>query len=157
MVYFIQGELTKRIKIGKTGNMDQRLETLQCGSPDVLRVLKVVSGPDANDRVYHARFAVEQIYREWFEPSDRLLAFIASLPVSTFDGLTYASLGVLRRDGTQKALATRAAKHQKTIRQERRRQSLIKRRDWQVTVSVPSIWDGLITMGDYIRAKTASR
>ena len=88
MVYFIQGEQTKRIKIGKADGVLTRLKGLQCGSPDRLTVLKVLTG-ESNDRAYHNQFRADQVYGEWFSPSDALLAFIDSVVESKFDGLTY--------------------------------------------------------------------
>ena len=88
MVYFIQGEQTKRIKIGKADNVSARLKVLQCGSPDRLTVLKVIL-TESNDRAYHGQFKADKVYGEWFSLSDGLTAFIDSIPESKFDGLTY--------------------------------------------------------------------
>lgn len=93
MVYFIQGEQTKRIKIGKTSTtVQQRLADLQVGSAEKLTCLAVIE--DAEDDVpYHARFQVERVRGEWFQPSERLMAFINSLPnsfrVSQLESETY--------------------------------------------------------------------
>ncbi len=100
MVYFIQGEQTKRIKIGRTTSVINRLQSLQSGSPDKLIVLKVLVNAKS-DAEYHAQFRDDQVYGEWFKPSEDLLAFIAGLPESKFDGLTYAprnsSVEVIKR------------------------------------------------------------
>jgi hypothetical protein len=88
MVYFIQGEQTKRIKIGKADDVLARLKGLQCGSPDRLTVLKVLT-TEGRDRKYHSQFQEDLVYGEWFSPSDTLMAFIESIPESKFDGLTY--------------------------------------------------------------------
>lgn len=89
MVYFIQGESTKLIKIGKADDVLVRLRMLQCGSPDKLMVLKVEA--DASERVYHLQFAVDRIHGEWFRPSVDLMEFIGNIPPSKFDGLTYVT------------------------------------------------------------------
>lgn len=88
MVYFIQGEQTKRIKIGKADDVRARLQQLQCGSPDRLTVVKVLTH-ESRDRVYHGQFQSDLVYGEWFSPSDTLMAFIDAIPESKFDGLTY--------------------------------------------------------------------
>jgi hypothetical protein len=101
MVYFIQGEQTKRIKIGKADDVLARLKGLQCGSPDRLTVLKVIL-TESNDRAYHGQFKADKVYGEWFSLSDGLMAFIDSIPFSKFDGLTYLP-------GDRKASKIRAA------------------------------------------------
>ena len=89
MVYFIQGEQTKLIKIGKADDVLVRLRMLQCGSPDRLMVLKVEA--DASERIYHLQFARDRVHGEWFSPSADLMAFIDAVPSSTFDRLTYVT------------------------------------------------------------------
>jgi hypothetical protein len=93
MVYFIEGEQTKRIKIGKADDVMTRLRMMQCGSPDRLTVLKVVTERVSDvvhlsERLYHLQFALDRIHGEWFKPSADLMAFIDSIPSSKFDGLT---------------------------------------------------------------------
>jgi T5orf172 domain len=90
MVYFIQGEQTKLIKIGKADDVLVRLRMLQCGSPDRLVVLKVDT-ESASDRLHHLQFAANRVHGEWFNPAVALTAFIESIPSSKFDGLTYVT------------------------------------------------------------------
>jgi len=88
MVYFIQGEQTKLIKIGRAGDILVRLQQLQCGSPDRLMVLAVAV--DAySDTSYHIQFAAARVHGEWFKPSAEVMAFIEDIPASKFDGLSY--------------------------------------------------------------------
>ena len=76
--YFIQGVMTRLIKIGFTsGAVLDRLETMQVGSPDELVVLKVVSGN--KERKYHDRFSLSRVRGEWFKPDIELLEFIDSV------------------------------------------------------------------------------
>ena len=78
-LYFIQGELTGLIKIGKTERSPtERLRSFQTGSPDKLLLLKSVRYPkDQNyEKEVHDRFAHLRTHGEWFKPDDDLLLFI---------------------------------------------------------------------------------
>lgn len=75
-VYFIQGSLTRLIKIGVAGNVRRRLTLLQCGSPDILRLLWSYPAPPTHERALHQRFADLRAHGEWFRPEDSLLAYI---------------------------------------------------------------------------------
>ncbi len=76
--YFIQGDTTRLIKIGRTvGTAEERLQELQPYSPDILRVLKVVS---RNIEIEcHRKFQKWRIHGEWFLPDDELLLYIQQL------------------------------------------------------------------------------
>jgi hypothetical protein len=86
MVYFIKGELTGLVKIGKAQNILNRLRTLQAASPDNLTILAVLPNEDS-DRVYHQQFDASWVHAEWFNPTPKLLAFIKSIPESEYKGL----------------------------------------------------------------------
>ncbi len=86
MVYFIQGAKTGLIKIGQTIKVVQRVRTLQAESPDRLTVLAVLKNK-IDDHPYHAKFATSWSHGEWFYPTPDLLAFIATIPKSQYDGL----------------------------------------------------------------------
>src|ERR1700722_810642 len=79
MVYFIHGESTKLIKIGKTTDMMRRLRILQTGSPDRLKILAVIKN-QASDAPYDAQFRDSWVFGEWFKPSAPLMAFVETLP-----------------------------------------------------------------------------
>jgi hypothetical protein len=88
MVYFIQevGNPEGLIKIGQSEMPRLRLTALQTGSPVHLGILKVI--PDAyDDGSYHGRFRSAGHHGEWFTPTPELVAFIAALPESPYDGL----------------------------------------------------------------------
>jgi Meiotically Up-regulated Gene 113 (MUG113) protein len=86
VVYFIQGDHSKLVKIGKTVNIVQRLNVLRGAGPDQLTVLAVI--PNENDdHKYHERFADAWSHGEWFHPSPDLLAFIGRIPESEYTGL----------------------------------------------------------------------
>lgn len=85
LVYFIQGQTTKLVKIGHTSRLDFRLAYLQAGSPDVLKVLRTILGT-VDDAAYHNKFRIDWVRGEWFRASANLMAFINRLPVSPYDG-----------------------------------------------------------------------
>jgi hypothetical protein len=76
--YFVQGELTQLIKIGRTnGTGEQRLKELQASSPDKLVLLKVVNRDI--EKQTHIAFKAPRAHGEWFRPSPELLLFIEQL------------------------------------------------------------------------------
>lgn len=77
-VYFVQGEISKRIKIGHSQDVESRLKSLQ-GS-ERLRLLCVV--PDATTEMeieLHEKFAHLRVIGEWFEGSQELVDYINTL------------------------------------------------------------------------------
>ena len=78
-VYFIQGKITRFVKIGWTVNPDQRLAGMQANSPDKLTLLKVIKGDIPYEKHLHKQFASIRNHGEWFYPSRGLMAFIQSL------------------------------------------------------------------------------
>ena len=79
-VYFIQGQTTRLIKIGQTrGNVHKRLAALQGGSPDKLKMLKVIDAEYDFEKTLHIKFDSIRSHGEWFYPSRGLMAFIGSL------------------------------------------------------------------------------
>ena len=79
-VYFIQGQTTRLIKIGHTrGNTEHRITSMQTGSPDKLKILKVVEAEKGFEKTLHKKFASIRCHGEWFYPSRGLMAFIDGL------------------------------------------------------------------------------
>lgn len=77
IVYFIQGEKTKLVKIGKTSNtIPERLAKLQTGSPDKLRLIGICFGPTCTERMLHNKFKEHRRHGEWFFPSSELTRFV---------------------------------------------------------------------------------
>lgn len=60
------------VKIGRTINMDARLETLQCGSPERLVLIGTVPGGAAVEKLFHVAFARCRVGGEWFEMDDAM-------------------------------------------------------------------------------------
>ena len=81
--YYIQGEVTKLVKIGKTRDLKTRLKNMQMASPDRLVVLKAHTG-DVEKTVHNA-FRRFRLHGEWFSPDQELLDFINGVPCKTWD------------------------------------------------------------------------
>lgn len=75
LVYFIQ--LGDRIKIGTTTSLAGRLQSMLTMASEEPKVLLAVPGGYKEEKQVHALFAEERVRGEWFEPSERLLKFIA--------------------------------------------------------------------------------
>jgi DNA-binding CsgD family transcriptional regulator len=87
VVYFIQSDLLKRIKIGRVrreAGLVSRFRTLQTGSPDILTILKVTS--KYTETKLKDRFSSARLHGEWFSPEKELLEFIKRVPASKWDG-----------------------------------------------------------------------
>lgn len=79
VTYFIQGEITQRIKIGKTETaVNERLRILQTGSPDKLKFLGVCFGPKRTESYLHNLFSDYRLHGEWFSPNKDIMEFIWS-------------------------------------------------------------------------------
>ena len=74
LVYFIRAERSGLIKIGSAANPQERLRSLQTGSPEPLSIVGVKPGGERLERALHAKFADFRSHGEWFHPSDELLA-----------------------------------------------------------------------------------
>jgi Meiotically up-regulated gene 113 len=75
-VYFIQGEITRRYKIGYSRSPLTRIELHQCGSPDRLFVRGLMVAEWSMESKIHRKFARDRVHGEWFEPSEMLEKFI---------------------------------------------------------------------------------
>ncbi len=81
MIYFIQGRLTKLIKIGKAIDCEKRLIVLQGASPDKLDIIKQIYASDEAESFLHRCFKHLRSHGEWFNPAPDLLQFIENLPL----------------------------------------------------------------------------
>lgn len=75
-VYFIQGLDGGPVKIGTAEYPKERLAALQSASPTLLQILGCIRGDRYLEREIHKEFAADRLHREWFSPSDLVLAFI---------------------------------------------------------------------------------
>ena len=79
-VYFIQGQVTRLVKIGYTANcLYDRLNTIQSNSPDKLTLLKTVKGDRKLEQLLHKQFESVRSHGEWFYPSLGLMKYIKTL------------------------------------------------------------------------------
>lgn len=72
-LYFVQGEQTGLIKIGSSTSPINRLESMQTGSPEKLKLLFYIDNAVESERVMHEQFAGVRHRGEWFKPTPELL------------------------------------------------------------------------------------
>lgn len=75
-VYFVQAERTGLIKIGYTGALEKRLDSLRGGSAERLELLGHLRATRSLEYQLHSRFAAARLHGEWFRPVDDLLDFV---------------------------------------------------------------------------------
>ena len=76
MIYFIQGERTRLIKIGYTTNVKKRIKGLITQNSEKLIFLKAVSGDLKTEQLIHQKFKSFNCHNEWFYPMFTLVNFI---------------------------------------------------------------------------------
>lgn len=77
-VYFIQGEITGRIKIGHSQDIKSRLQSLQSSEP--LRLTHVIPNESRETELrLHKKFSHLRVIGEWFEGTQELVYYINSL------------------------------------------------------------------------------
>lgn len=106
ITYFIQAGDDGLIKIGRTRNVQGRLETLRCGSPLPLAVIGIVYA-DIEAQL-HESFRAFRSHGEWFYPNPFLLRFIQG-HACPFDASgprpTPAAITAIREQEMEKAWA----------------------------------------------------
>ena len=81
MIYFVQGQKSKLVKIGYSRNKDtfkKRLSQLQCQNADKLVVLRTMAGERLTERALHLKHKRARVQGEWFKFSASLKRDIAS-------------------------------------------------------------------------------
>jgi hypothetical protein len=78
-VYFIQAKTGGPIKIGYTHNVIARLDGLQVGNPEELRIVATVPGGAKEEAAIHRRLRRYRIRGEWFRDDDVVMAIIDDL------------------------------------------------------------------------------
>lgn len=90
LIYFIQGEITKRIKIGRTKQMlEERIISLQCGSPDKLIFLGGLLANKQKETELHYKFKKYRLHGEWFEHNQDLIEFIELNTLKALEAIYY--------------------------------------------------------------------
>jgi hypothetical protein len=88
IIYFIQVENDGAVKIGQTGNLQDRLRALQHNHHQKLNVLYSFDVPDekANyaEKHLHKCFTEHQIRGEWFSPCPYMYDYIAKISKDGF-------------------------------------------------------------------------
>ena len=100
ITYFIQGRLTKRIKIGTSQTLlsaVRRIHRFQVGSPDDLRVIGATD--TVTEHAAHGDFADYWLHGEWFEPSARLVEYVRQFAKTSEAQFLREKLKVLRKRG----------------------------------------------------------
>lgn len=77
-VYFIASG--SHVKIGYTGDIAQRLTSLQLATPEKLTVVAMMYGAVAVERELHEAFAHLRIHGEWFRREGELSALLDGAP-----------------------------------------------------------------------------
>ena len=77
-VYFIEGEGSGLVKIGKTGNVKRRLRALQTSSPVSLNLLMTIEYDDDLESRIHNKLSAHRAHGEWFRISDEVREFMIS-------------------------------------------------------------------------------
>lgn len=83
MIYFIQAEKLRLIKIGfckSEFHVIERLKELQIGSPDKLNLIGIISphGTKSFEALLHRQFKHIHSHGEWFFENDKLLSYIVN-------------------------------------------------------------------------------
>ena len=77
MIYFIQNEANRSIKIGYTGGeVSGRLRQLQTSSSDRLKLLGSIPGTEEDEKFLHRQFDSYRLSGEWFRPHIDLICWI---------------------------------------------------------------------------------
>lgn len=76
MIYFARSGMEGPIKIGSSRNPRQRVTDLAGAHHDEITLMAVAPGDSTDEFALHKRFADDRIRREWFRPSEALLAYI---------------------------------------------------------------------------------
>lgn len=77
-VYFVRGG-AGAIKIGFTGDLRQRLSRMQTDTPESLTLLGAARGGEPLALELHRLLSTDKISGEWFKPTARVVATIASV------------------------------------------------------------------------------
>jgi len=75
-VYFIHAPEIGRVKIGYSLDASVRMRRMQPESPCALVLLGIVEGTLWKEYTLHEMFDAEWVHNEWYQCSDRLMAWI---------------------------------------------------------------------------------
>jgi hypothetical protein len=81
MVYFFRSTMTGLIKIGISGNVNNRKKALEKKQGCKLEILKIINGGSKKERELHEMFAEFRTIGEWFEPDKKILDYIKGVKI----------------------------------------------------------------------------
>jgi hypothetical protein len=107
-IYFIRNRATGHIKIGVSGDIPRRVQSIVAAANIHVELLGYKEGDRAEEQALHKRFAEHRRHGEWFKPSPELLAFIdGTMKPSGLDRFFGPSSPLLRRIATAEVLVIR--------------------------------------------------
>jgi hypothetical protein len=88
-IYFIDAKERHQspIKIGLTGNIEQRVSALQAFTPDELQMLGYVEGTYKDEALIHRAFSAQHIRSEWFRYSPELSSVVSRIVLHGFESV----------------------------------------------------------------------
>lgn len=78
MIYFVRKVSTGQIKIGYSGNVQERMRSLR-SEHGPLELLAVIPGDERAEKAQHARWEWFHSHLEWFNSGTALLRYIEGL------------------------------------------------------------------------------
>lgn len=84
-LYIVRSGKSAFVKIGRAENIAHRLDMLQAGNPEPLRLIRVLPGGAAEEAWFHRRYAHLRSRREWFRFCPTMLAVqphVGDVPVA---------------------------------------------------------------------------
>jgi hypothetical protein len=76
VIYFVQGQTTKLIKIGISTNFKERIESIKTLSAEQVITLGLMWGNRTIEQLLHMRFKQSHEHGEWFRPTEDILQYI---------------------------------------------------------------------------------
>lgn len=73
-VYFMKAG--NAVKIGRSTNLRSRFKSLQTGSADAARIVKILPGGKRREKEFHKRFAEYRLRGEWFDLRGTLAKYL---------------------------------------------------------------------------------
>lgn len=75
-VYFIQGTVSKNIKIGVSRSPKDRIQSIQNHSGESVRLIGTIRGGRELEHIIHKKFDSLRLHGEWFRPEINLIEYI---------------------------------------------------------------------------------
>lgn len=87
-VYFVLDEKSNAIKIGKANDVEDRINSLQTGNPNTLRLMHYIECSSEQhgfllEKQYHEKFKHLRISGEWFEYDEKLFESLFDSQIDT--------------------------------------------------------------------------